>query len=67
MNQGVSDSAYRGSSKELYKIEGFYEQKKGETKKVKKIDDFRQGHLPLGESLTRLITSLVLTRKFQID
>lgn len=54
----------------MYKIEDFYRQKEGKTKEGetnKKIDYFRQGHLPLGESLTRMVTSLVLTRKFQID
>lgn len=52
----------------LYNMEGFYRQKVG-GQEVKREDYSSQGHLPLGKirGLIGQMTSLVLTRKFQID
>lgn len=43
---------------------GFYRQKEDETRRLKRVDYFRQDDLSLGED-RGLITSLMLIKKFQ--
>lgn len=51
MNWADSHLVNRRCSEEMYKIEGFYREKEGGLdEEVKRVDYFRQGHLPLGES-----------------
>ena len=49
MNLAASLLTNKRILKELYKMEGFYRQKEGETRKLKKVDYFWQSYLPLGE------------------
>ena len=47
-------------------MEGFYRKKKGGHKGIKRVDNFKQGHLSSeGRGFVRKIMSLALIRKFQ--